>query len=251
MRYQYFGLVHWQPTIDGYSGFVPPHHRELGLTLADFPSERALAALRGLDVGLVIVHSELMDAFQPGRISRMRAALEQTPGIAHEGDFGPDWVYRIVPAEPVRPAGRFWSTDGGQAFLILSASNKATAALRPDQRIEVAGTWRQVDGGKETSFTRRFSLPLLVSDTAVVPLALPMPDEPGAYTLTLRALRRRLPGRRLHAAGRYRHGRGRNHTATTAGRKAARSGPPGAGNPRRATCRNADVAPARSPGAGL
>ena len=39
MRYQYFGLDHWQASVDGYSGFTPPHHRELGLALADFPSD--------------------------------------------------------------------------------------------------------------------------------------------------------------------------------------------------------------------
>ena len=36
MRYQFFATTHWRPTVDGYSGFRPPHHRELGLTLASF-----------------------------------------------------------------------------------------------------------------------------------------------------------------------------------------------------------------------
>ena len=72
MRYQYFGLDHWQASVDGYSGFTPPHHRELGLTLADFPSAHAVAVLRALGVQYVVVHGGLLDAFQPGRAAQLR-----------------------------------------------------------------------------------------------------------------------------------------------------------------------------------
>ena len=97
LRTQYFQTGHWQPTVDGYSGFVPPHHRELGLAMAHFPDERSLALLRGLGVERVVVHADLLDAFQPGRAAALRAALAQTPGVSHERDFGSEWVYRLQP----------------------------------------------------------------------------------------------------------------------------------------------------------
>ena len=128
LRYQYFQTGHWQPTVDGYSGFVPPHHRELGLAMAHFPDERSLALLRGLDVERVIVHADLLDAFQPGRAAALRKALAQTPGVSLERDFGSGWVYRLQP-EPDRAgqvAGRFWSTDDGQAFLSCRRGTSAT-----------------------------------------------------------------------------------------------------------------------------
>ena len=71
LRTQYFQTGHWQPTVEGYSGFVPPHHRELGLAMAHFPDERSLALLRGLDVERVVVHADLLDAFQPGRAAAL------------------------------------------------------------------------------------------------------------------------------------------------------------------------------------
>ena len=74
MRYQFFQTAHWQPIVDGYSGFRPPHHRELGLTLARFPDERSVAMLRGLGVTWVLVHSEIMEAFQPGRAAELKYA---------------------------------------------------------------------------------------------------------------------------------------------------------------------------------
>ena len=99
MRYQFFQTAHWQPIVDGYSGFRPPHHRELGLSLASFPDERSVSMLRGLGVTWVLVHSEIMEAFQPGRAAALRAQLDRAPGIEHVQDFGPEWMYRVRPAE--------------------------------------------------------------------------------------------------------------------------------------------------------
>jgi hypothetical protein len=187
MRYQYFGLIHWQASIDGYSGFTPPHHRELGLTMADFPSERALALLRGLGVRRVIVHRQLMDAFQPGRAAQLRAALAHTPGVRHEADFGDDWVYAIEPiATQPSVQGRFWTDHAGEAYLILQATGPGSAVFSPLQRLQVTGSWQTAPGGKPSPFTQSVGLPLLVSETSVV--RIPLPGDPtGPYTLTLAA----------------------------------------------------------------
>lgn len=185
LRYQYFGMAHWQPSVDGYSGFVPPHHRELALTLAGFPSPRALALLRGLDVEWVIVHSALMEAFRPGKAISLREALAETPGVAHERDFGPDWVYRVSPAPAPGVAGRFWSTDRGHAFLMLAAQSPDTAVLRPGQPLHIRAKWRAENTGVEPTADRSVSLPLLVGESGIVPLGLAWPARPGTYTLSL------------------------------------------------------------------
>ncbi len=189
LRYQFFGASHFQPSVDGYSGFVPPHHRELGLTLADFPSERSLALLHGLEVGLVIVHSELMEAYQPGHAAGLRAALADLPDLVHERDFDGDWVYRLLPKTAGAPKplmGRFWADGTGQGFLIL-AGDRRPVVQPPDRGLRIEGEWLPQDGGRATTFHRTARLPLIVGEAGVVPLDLPRPAAAGAYTLRLTA----------------------------------------------------------------
>ncbi len=189
LRYQYFQTGHWQPTVDGYSGFVPPHHRELGLTLAHFPDARSLALLSGLGVGRVIIHSQVMDAFQPSRSVALRQRLAETPGVALEQEFGPTWIYRLSSGRgasgPV--AGRFWSTADGQAFLILTAPTDREVVLAPGRPWRVQGLWQPAEGGTARSFALAVQPPLLVGEGSVLPLALPRPATEGRYTLQLAA----------------------------------------------------------------
>ena len=153
LRYQYFQTGHWQPTVDGYSGFVPPHHRELGLAMAHFPDERSLALLRGLGVERVVVHADLLDAFQPSEPPRC-ARRWRGPRRVHERDFGSEWVYRLRP-EPDRSGqvvGRFWSAADGQPFLILSSEDGRDEVIPPGQPLRVRGSWQPAgDGARSRS----------------------------------------------------------------------------------------------------
>ena len=187
MRYQFFQTAHWQPLIDGYSGFRPPHHRELGLTLASFPDARSISMLRGLGVRYVLIHSEIMEAFQPGRATALRAQLASAPGIEHVQDFGPDWLYRVKPAPLPAATGRFWNTADGHAGLILTGAGGAETVIPPDTTLEVKGTWSPLDGGRTTAFALKPRLPLVVGEGSAVALDLPRPAAPGRYRLHLEA----------------------------------------------------------------
>ncbi len=187
MRYQYFNLVHWQPSIDGFSGFRPPHHRELGLTLTSFPDDRSVTLLRGLGVETIVVHSQLMESVQPGRAAALRARIGQMPGLAHGQDFGTDWVYRVLPAATAPITGHFWSADAGYAALILASQDRAGTVIRPGAAIQVVGSWQPEGSAPLQSFTVSPVLPLIVGEGSVLPLALPRPAAPGRYTLRLRA----------------------------------------------------------------
>jgi hypothetical protein len=184
-RYQYAATAHWQPSVDGFTGFVPPHHRELGLSMAQFPSERSVAILRGLGVEYVILHSQLMEDFQPGRAASLRQALEVTDGVQHVQDFGPAWVYHILPAEPALIEGKFWTTENGDAFLLLTTTD--THVFSPTQQIPIRATWQPASGGRATEQIHLADMPLAVSGASVTPLGLTKPEAAGSYTLTLQA----------------------------------------------------------------
>jgi hypothetical protein len=187
MRYQFFQTAHWQPILDGYSGFRPPHHRELGLTLTSFPDERSVALLRGLGVTWVLVHSEIMEAFQPGRAAALRKQLAQAPGIEHVQDFGTDWMYRVVPAQLPAVTGQFWSTADGHAGLTLKSAGATEAVISPNATLEVNGAWTPLAGGQTTTFSLKPRLPLIIGEGSNVALDLPWPAVPGRYRLHLEA----------------------------------------------------------------
>ena len=187
MRYQFFQTAHWQPILDGYSGFRPPHHRELGLSLASFPDERSIALLRGLGVTWVLVHSEIMEAFQPGRAAALRTQLAQAPGIEHVQDFGSDWLYRVQPAQLPAVTGQFWSTADGHAGLTLKSAGATETVISPNATLEVNGSWSPVAGGRTTTFSLKPRLPLIVGEGSNVALDLPWPAAPGRYRLHLEA----------------------------------------------------------------
>jgi hypothetical protein len=187
MRYQFFQTAHWQPILDGYSGFRPPHHRELGLSLASFPDERSVALLRGLGVTWVLVHSEIMEAFQPGRAAALQTQLARAPGIEQVQNFGSDWLYRVQPAQLPAVTGQFWSTADGHAGLTLMSAGATETVISPNATLKVNGSWRPVAGGQTTTFSLKPRLPLIIGEGSNVALDLPWPAAPGRYRLHLEA----------------------------------------------------------------
>jgi len=72
-EYMIHGAAHWQKMVNGYSSLVPPFHTDLYRDLHDFPTERGLAALEELEVGYVIVHT---DMYQPDRWAEKEKQIE-------------------------------------------------------------------------------------------------------------------------------------------------------------------------------
>jgi hypothetical protein len=73
-RAVYYSIVHWQPLLNGYSGFYPPHYAALTLALSDVPrfGEEAVKTLQAYGATHVIVHE---GAFLTGRGPATSATL--------------------------------------------------------------------------------------------------------------------------------------------------------------------------------
>jgi hypothetical protein len=56
-NYMLHSMAHWQKTVHGYSGILPPFHEELYAQLREFPSEPILERLTRLGVTYVVVHT--------------------------------------------------------------------------------------------------------------------------------------------------------------------------------------------------
>jgi hypothetical protein len=184
---QYLSVYHWQPTPDGYSGFIPPKHGEVVYEMQRFPSARALAMLRGLDVSYVIVHTVQVKDW-PGMQARLAAFPDDLMLVQ---SFGDDLVYRVLP----RPAQRqvaikaFFPTAAAHdqpytAYVIVQVQGEPLA-IKPTYQVMVEARW-DGDGGTAQRQSVAVYLPIVTSEAAVVPVPLPAPAAIGQYTLTLR-----------------------------------------------------------------
>lgn len=66
--YQYFSIYHWQPLVNGYSGYVPPPYAMMLERLRDFPSEGALQALVRNHVDVLLIHERFVE---PNEFARL------------------------------------------------------------------------------------------------------------------------------------------------------------------------------------
>ncbi len=56
--YASYSTKHWRPLLNGYSGFLPPTHKEMVERMQTFPSEGSIQFLRERGVAFVVVHRE-------------------------------------------------------------------------------------------------------------------------------------------------------------------------------------------------
>ena len=96
----YYSTWHWQPMVNGYSGFAPPSYFELLDRLRSFPDDRSIAYLRERRVDLLLVHSAY---YIKGNFSEDVNRLRRRSDIDWVGEFpAPNGqvtdVFRIRPS---------------------------------------------------------------------------------------------------------------------------------------------------------
>jgi hypothetical protein len=82
--YMYYSTRHWQPMVNGYSGFAPPSYFELLDRLRSFPDDRSIAYLRERHVDLLLVHSAY---YIKGNFSEDVNRLRRRPDVDWVGEF--------------------------------------------------------------------------------------------------------------------------------------------------------------------
>jgi hypothetical protein len=94
----YWSTVHWQPLVNGYSGFVPGNYDSLWRILSGFPNDLAWRALVVRKVRYVIVHTDMQfptDA--PFNLDRMRS----TSWLRFVTHFPDTDLFEVQQVEPI------------------------------------------------------------------------------------------------------------------------------------------------------
>ena len=103
--YMYASIFHWQPLLNGYSGFYPRSYIELIEVMRAFPSDEAIAYLKRREVDLIVLHGTYM---KPDAFGALAAALNARPDTQVVAEFqesgGPDIVFRLRRSTPASTA---------------------------------------------------------------------------------------------------------------------------------------------------
>ena len=181
LRYQYLSTYHWQRTPDGYSGFSPPKHGEMVYEMTSFPSERAMALLRGYGVRYVIIHSDQWPAAQ----------LAVVPGLRLVQTFGADRVYQVQPsdARPVVSLSSYLpplATPGQPytSYVIVTQSQGAPLVVLPTHRPPLTVTWTLANGQTRTD-TVLTSVPIVTSEASVLAVRTTAPSDAKSVSIRL------------------------------------------------------------------
>ena len=96
---QYFSTVHWQPLINGYSGYYPIAYIRLLVQFSVFPRGDWIGLLLGRGTTYFVLHEREMPA---GDLMEARRRLDAHPGVALVGRLpdsrDPVWIYRAAPS---------------------------------------------------------------------------------------------------------------------------------------------------------
>lgn len=94
--YMLRSTTHWQPILNGYSGFFPQSYLDLTERVKSFPDEASIDYLKTRGVDLIILHGSLL---APDRFGAIMAVLLARPDIRaiarYEERTGPDVVVRL------------------------------------------------------------------------------------------------------------------------------------------------------------
>jgi hypothetical protein len=94
--YMFNSTWHWQPIVNGYSGFFPKTFLELAEHTASFPDDASIEYLKQRGVDLLVIHGSLMSAAELGRVTARLLARPDTEALARfEESGGADIVFRL------------------------------------------------------------------------------------------------------------------------------------------------------------
>jgi hypothetical protein len=82
--YVFWSSAHWKPLVNGYSGYAPVDYVRTLERMSNFPDDRSIATLRGLDVRYVIVHKAY---YEPAAYTALMLRLATEPELHPYGRF--------------------------------------------------------------------------------------------------------------------------------------------------------------------
>lgn len=135
----YYSTVHWQPLVNGYSGFEPPELFQIRGEMFTFPDMRSISRLNELGVRYVILHEDLLS---PEAQVQFTAAI---PGYAQQikavATFPGTIVYEIQ-SQGGSSVRQLLADTSFDSKLALHGFGVDQTALTPGETVTLSLLWR-------------------------------------------------------------------------------------------------------------
>lgn len=170
--YPFFGTRHWQPLVNGFSGFVPPGTVYIKQALDNFPDPYGVALLQGLEVRHVVVH---LWQFPKDKQAALKAKLDKTSQLSLVDKEGENYIYRLAPDPWLR---KMAALVGSGTLWVGEARHGSMPALDP--LAYTLSRWGvPLSGNIDIGYRQVSSLPFGVSpDYALIPAVAGADEKP-------------------------------------------------------------------------
>jgi hypothetical protein len=186
----YRALSHEHPLVNGYSGYIPPHYRVLGLSIRRDDPTAVIELARGRPLLAVV-----SEQFDPG--GDMQTLVESIPGVARLGSGNAGRLFLIPPQPRERIAstgsnltGTWQSHPRAHAVLDLGTTQLVRTIEIPLRRryLELGGriaVEKSLDGKNWEMVTEQWTggrvMAAVLENPRLVPVRVPLPDVPARY----------------------------------------------------------------------
>jgi hypothetical protein len=82
--YMFWSITHWQPLVNGYSGYYPPQFAETVVRTEHFPDDRSLRQLSSIGVRYVVVHRAF---YEPEAYTALMLKIAARPELRPHGKY--------------------------------------------------------------------------------------------------------------------------------------------------------------------
>jgi hypothetical protein len=198
--YVYADTFHWQPLINGYSGYAPMLVRDTFRLAHEMPSESSLAALGSMGLRYVVVHTNRISAAEGKRWQE----LDGRDGVREAAQFNDGArIYEVDRADCSVGLEQLQLNE--QLPVIVEANRKFSLELSAEtgyrcwvsthgtDAVPISGEWRNLTNHKKYAFSGSITVPSYGSARTHLLLEglIQAPTKPGKYSLQVLSFNRR------------------------------------------------------------
>jgi hypothetical protein len=190
--YMYYSTYHWQPLVNGSSGFVPPSYLRMMPTIDALPSRQAVESLSALGVRVLVLHT---DRLPTQMLRQWQQMVSAGGGLEEIARFGPDIVFKLPQVETTQqlaiefsvPQQLLAATNLKLGLLAKGRDRQAWMTAHPVGQTPVIFKWNELQTGRSRVLQEAIELPLAIpaGEYAPIRLSTHSPLTPGPYTLEL------------------------------------------------------------------
>jgi hypothetical protein len=135
----YYATIHWQPLVNGYSGFEPPELAQIRAEMSIFPDQNSISRLNELGVRYVVYHQDLLNEESQAKFDTNMQEFSQN--LTPVAEFPNTTVYEVQAQGGSGVRQLIADATFGEKLKLVGFGVDQTS-LTPGETITVSLLWR-------------------------------------------------------------------------------------------------------------